>query len=54
MVKDGLMTATVVMPSNTGPALDAIGRWLRSGTMPAASIRVPISSFPPEEQLRPR
>lgn len=54
MVKEGHLTATVVMPSNTGPALEAIGRFLRSGQMPAASIRVPISSYPPEDSLRPR
>jgi ABC-type sugar transport system substrate-binding protein len=53
MVKEGQLTATVVMPSNTGPALEALGRWLRSGIVPPASIRVPISSFPPEETLRP-
>lgn len=51
MVLDGQLTATVVMPSNTGPALDAIGRWLRSGIMPPASIRVAVSSFPPEDRL---
>ena len=54
MVKEGQLTATVVMPSNTGPALEAIGRWRKSGAVPAASIRVPISSFPPEDTLRPR
>ena len=53
MVKEGQLTATVVMPSNTGPALETISRWLRSGTLPPASIRVPISSFPPEDNLRP-
>lgn len=52
MVKEGQLTATVVMPSNTGPALEAIGRWLRSGILPPAAIRVPISSFPPEDSLR--
>lgn len=54
MVKDGSLTATVVMPSNTGPALEAIGRWLRTGALPAASIRVPVSSFPAEEALKAR
>ena len=54
MVREGQLTATVIMPSNTGPALEAIGRWLRSGIMPSASIRVPVSSFPAEDSLRPR
>ena len=54
MVREGQLTATVVMPSNTGPALEAIGRWLKSGVVPPASIRVPIASFPAEETLRAR
>jgi ABC-type sugar transport system substrate-binding protein len=54
MVMEGQLTATVVMPSNTGPALEAIGRWLRSGVLPAPSIRVSVSSFPSEETLSRR
>lgn len=54
LVTEGQLTATVVMPSNTGPALDAISRWLKTGVVPPASVRVPISSFPPEDQLKPR
>ena len=53
MVREGQLTATVVMPSNTGPALEAIGRWLKSGVVPPASVRVPIASLPAEETLRP-
>ena len=54
MVADGRLAATVVMPSNTGPALEAIDGWLRSGTPPQTAIRVPVRSYPPEEQLAPR
>jgi ABC-type sugar transport system substrate-binding protein len=54
LVREGTLTATVVMPSNTGPALEAIDAWLRSGTPPKAALRVPVRSFPPEEQLAPR
>jgi ABC-type sugar transport system substrate-binding protein len=53
MVADGRLTATIVMPSNTGPALEALGAWLRSGTPPPTAIHVPVRSFPPEEQLAP-
>lgn len=52
MVQEGQLTATVVMPSNTGPALEAMGRFIKSGTMPPANIRASISSFPSEESLR--
>ncbi len=54
LVREGTLTATVVMPSNTGPALEAIDAWLRSGTPPKAAIRLSVRSFPPEEQLAPR
>jgi ABC-type sugar transport system substrate-binding protein len=53
MVSDGRLTATVVMPSNTGPALEAIDGWLSSGVPPKAALRVPVHSYPPEEQLAP-
>jgi ribose transport system substrate-binding protein len=54
MVADGRLTATIVMPSNTGPALEALGAWLRTGTPPPTAIQVPVRSFPPEDQLAPR
>lgn len=53
LVQQGVLTATVVMPSNTGPALEAIDGWLRTGTRPKAALRVPVRSYPPEEQLSP-
>jgi|SRR5262245_18347714 len=54
LVASGQLAATIVMPSNTGPALEALSRWLRSGTLPPPSVRVPVSSFPTENQLRAR
>jgi ABC-type sugar transport system substrate-binding protein len=54
MVTDGRLRATIVMPSNTGPALEAVEGWLRTGAPPKAAIRVQVRSFPPEEQLAPR
>lgn len=54
LVRQGVLTATVVMPSNTGPALEALGRWLRSGLRPPASIDLPVHSFPDERNLRRR
>jgi ribose transport system substrate-binding protein len=52
LVTEGVLAATIVMPSNTGPALDALARWLRTGTLPPLGVRVPIASFPAEEELR--
>lgn len=54
LVQEGVLTATVVMPSNTGPALEALAGWLRTGTPPPAVVRVPVRSHPPEDLLSPR
>jgi ribose transport system substrate-binding protein len=52
MVESGQLTATIVMPSNTGPALEAVARWLRSGVVPPRAVRVPFESFPSEAELK--
>lgn len=52
-VKSGQQTATIIMPSNTGPAISAATRWLRSQAMPEAAIRVAIESMPGISELRP-
>jgi hypothetical protein len=31
MVAEGVLAATVVTPSNTGPALEIVSRWLQEG-----------------------
>ena len=54
MVQTGQLTATIVMPSNTGPALEAVARWLRSGGAPPRAVRVPVASFPDETELKRR
>ena len=51
LVHSGQLTATVIMPSNTGPALEAVARWRRSGAVPPASLRVAVESFPSEKEL---
>lgn len=53
MVAQGELAATVVVPSNTGPALEIVSRWLRSGQVPSREILLPPRSHPPEERLRP-
>jgi ABC-type sugar transport system substrate-binding protein len=51
MVREGQLAATVVMPSNSGPAMEAIHGWLQTGTMPPAAIVLPTRSYPEEGEL---
>jgi len=46
LVDDGVLTATVVMPSNTGAALDVMARWIRSGTVPPATVPMNARPYP--------
>lgn len=46
LVNQGLLTATVIMPSNTAPAIDLMAKWLRSGTMPVTSVHLPAKAYP--------
>jgi ABC-type sugar transport system substrate-binding protein len=52
LVAAGQLTATVVMPSNVGPALEVVDRWRKSGKQPPASVFVGVRSLPDEEQLK--
>ena len=54
MVADGLLAATIVTPSNTGPALEIVARWLRTKELPPPDIKLSPSSHPPVPQIRPR
>ena len=51
LVKSGQLTATIIMPSNTGPAVEAVAGWLRSGRLPPASLRMAVQSYPEEGAL---
>jgi ribose transport system substrate-binding protein len=53
-VASGQLTATVVMPSNVGPALDVVARWIQSGSLPPAVIRVDVHPCPADGDLRRR
>jgi ABC-type sugar transport system substrate-binding protein len=46
LVDSGELTATVVMPSNTGAALENIATWLRSGGVPAPWVKMPVRPYP--------
>jgi ABC-type sugar transport system substrate-binding protein len=54
LVASRQLTATIVMPSNVGPALDALARWRKTGAPPKPSITVDVRSYPEEEELRRR
>jgi simple sugar transport system substrate-binding protein len=54
MVSEGALAATVVCPSNTGPALEIVARWLRTKELPPREVRLSPTSHPPESRIRPR
>jgi ABC-type sugar transport system substrate-binding protein len=53
LVADGVFAATVIAPSSTGPALEAVARWLQSGELPPRDILLEARSYPPESELQP-
>jgi len=46
LVDQGKLTATVVMPSNTGPAIEHLARWSRSGVLPPELLTLPVRPYP--------
>lgn len=50
-VEAGQLAATVVIPSNTGPALGLVARWRQNRKQLPAEVLLPPSSFPPESRL---
>lgn len=50
-VRSGLLAATVVIPPNTGQAIDMIVQALRTGVMPPERSTTTVSSFPSLEAL---
>ncbi len=53
MVAEGALAATVVTPSNTGPALEVVARWLQTKQVPPREVRLAAKSHPPEDRIRP-
>ena len=53
LVKIGQLSATIVVPSCGGPAVELIDHAFRTGSPPPPSVVVPPRSFPPVEELRP-
>jgi ABC-type sugar transport system substrate-binding protein len=53
LVAKNLLAATVVTPSNTGPALEIVGRWLQTQQTPPREVLLVPHSHPPEAKMRP-
>lgn len=52
-VDEGALTGTVVLASNTGPALELVSRWLESGEIPPRELVLSPRSYPAESELQP-
>jgi len=48
------LAATIVAPSNSGPAIDLVARWLKTKEQPPARVVLTPTSYPPEAELRER
>jgi ABC-type sugar transport system substrate-binding protein len=54
LVQEGKLAATIVTPSNGGPAVDLVTGWLRSGVAPPAQLVLPAVPFPADSELAAR
>jgi ABC-type sugar transport system substrate-binding protein len=52
-VNEGAFAATVIAPSNTGPALEWVARWLENGELPPREVIMTPTSYPPVADLQP-
>ncbi len=50
LVREGRLAATVIAPSNTGPALDLVAKALR-GEPTSAEVTLKPTSYPPEAEI---
>ena len=48
------LAATIVSPSNSGPAIDLIARWYKTKEQPPAQVVLAPTSYPSEDELRQR
>lgn len=54
LVNEGRLAATVIAPSNTGPAIDLVAKALRAGQAPPPEVLLKPASYPPEEEIARR
>jgi ABC-type sugar transport system substrate-binding protein len=52
-VDEGALAGTVVLSSNTGPALELVSRWLETGEVPPRELVLSPRSYPAETELQP-
>jgi ribose transport system substrate-binding protein len=52
-VAQGHLAATVITPSNSGPALETVARWLQAKETPPREVRLASRSHPAEDRIRP-
>jgi galactofuranose transport system substrate-binding protein len=45
--------ATIIAPSNAGPAIDLVARWLKTKEQPPPLVMLSPVSYPPEADLKP-
>jgi len=53
MVARATFVATVLVSSNTGPALELVSRWLRSGEVPPREVLLPRARTRRKDRIRP-
>ncbi|HZR66359.1 MAG TPA: substrate-binding domain-containing protein [Terriglobales bacterium] len=53
-VQQGLLAATIIVPTNTGKAIEMLAQALQSGTMPGANTLIAAKSFPAIDELAKR
>jgi ribose transport system substrate-binding protein len=53
LVAEGAFAATVITPSNTGPCLELVSRYVKEGKKPPRDVVLSPVSHPPVVQLRP-
>jgi len=51
LVNMGQLAATVIAPSNTGPAVELVARVFKTGTPPPSEVLLQPSSYPAEQEL---
>jgi ribose transport system substrate-binding protein len=52
LVDDGTLAATIVTPSNTGPAIEHLAAWVRTGKVPPREVLLEPHSYPDEALIR--
>jgi ABC-type sugar transport system substrate-binding protein len=53
LVKMKQLAATIVTPSNAGPAIDLVARWWKTKDQPPPQVVLTPRSYPPEADLKP-